>query len=402
MNMLIMGDLITTSGNIQKRELVRDGDASQEADVSQFEGFAALLKDGGDPNSQIQESLHGDESDAEAGKRGSLLPSDEVGLAPSIGSLEKTAMEIVQGIKLSTHSRVKENNEIVSVSVLVDKLPVSPEQHLVPIKRDFQYEGAQETLVLTKPVKRGISKGVSELVTASVQDSLLKERVVNDLSLPTFTLSKVPETQADNTKLFQQAVERLSDRFVGDDKISKNLNTLKVDVAEVKSPIGVNPGEGGAVMTSLSTDVGVRNEARLITNEKIQLPNNNLINRLKEITKEVSEKLELGDKKELRITVRPSHLGEIKLEIQKSIDGVKLSVVTSSDVVSNLLNQHKSEILAEALREYTESSEQFMDGDGDGSKGSGHQDDLRELDDTQADLVEEVVIEQVTVVNEVS
>lgn len=134
-------------------------------------------------------------------------------------------------------------------------------------------------------------------------------------------------------------------------------------------------------------------------------PNYDFINNLKNISREVSEKLELGDKKELRITVRPSHLGEIKVEIQKGIDGVKMSIVTSSEAVSNLLNQYKSEIMSEASKGLAGfGGDSSFEGSGDETDGSEQPstssafDESSEYSDGED---EEVAITRVVVTNDV-
>ncbi|WP_210498674.1 hypothetical protein [Vibrio crassostreae] len=93
---------------------------------------------------------------------------------------------------------------------------------------------------------------------------------------------------------------------------------------------------------------------------------NNLKKELNKVLSAEAEKLEIGNRKEIKITVRPSYLGEIKIDMQKNADGMKILIVASNENVSNLLTQHKSDILAEAGR---------FTGDGDSSGNGESQND---------------------------
>lgn len=72
-----------------------------------------------------------------------------------------------------------------------------------------------------------------------------------------------------------------------------------------------------------------------------------------------------GEKREIKVTIRPNHLGELKIEISKEAGKTNVSIITSNESVTNYLNLHKGEILSEA-----EKTLRSMDSNTSGGGGS--------------------------------
>ncbi len=422
MNVLTMSDLITTNNKIQNGGSA-NGASSTTATSSEYGEFASLIKDGEAEREHASDSSEHDKSRHQQS-------SIENGISVLQNS-DKSAEQVIQEIKDLTHNRVRDNSRIVSLSVvlqeggsvasdgdpIIDRSKLSPKASLTDFAR---LSGHSQDVVSNGTDKKSSSVPTSIPAGALVVDSKSKAELLGKVSGESSQASldnqliakEMAENRPKSTTVAsdisgkvpltpQDEVEQKSESRFKTDAQTKELPTIKVDISDSRSTSSYD-GNSTSTVGFLAAQSDLKAETPTPINEKVLKPTKVFINNLKELTKEVSEKLELGDKKELRITVRPNYLGEIKLEVQKSVDGIRLSVVTSSDVVSNLLNQHKSEIMAEANREYSDSSGSWSGGDDGGRESNSSLDEFDLSDSPDESGEEEITIEDVTVINEVS
>lgn len=162
--------------------------------------------------------------------------------------------------------------------------------------------------------------------------------------------------------------QNISDINVVKDALSATSETQLISPNENRDSFG--DGLKKDFIESLNTNIEKSELKNNLDKPKLEkdftINTNNLKKELNKVLSSEAEKLEIGNRKEIKITVRPSYLGEIKIDMQKNADGVKILIVASNENVSNLLTQHKSDILAEA--------ERFI-GDGDSSSNGKNQSD---------------------------
>ncbi|MDK9790588.1 flagellar hook-length control protein FliK [Vibrio sp. D431a] len=104
------------------------------------------------------------------------------------------------------------------------------------------------------------------------------------------------------------------------------------------------------MVTELSTDADTPNEVRqIVRSEKTTL--SGIENSLRNFAQEISHtKQEKISSNELKLTLRPVHLGEVKVEVIREQDKVRVNVITSTDEAKQYINQNR-ETLTSTLSE---------------------------------------------------
>lgn len=198
-------------------------------------------------------------------------------------------------------------------------------------------------------------------------------------NLPKNTLSHTIDSKQTDTviqKEFTQAIHTATDAELL--KLNEQTNILAgTKLSDAKSKSSPNTYNQFSLDQSFESSellpkesISQKPEIKSASNIDIKsIDLSRLISDLKNMVSKESEKVEVGDKKELKITVRPSVLGEIKIEMAKSHDGIKMLIVASNDNVSNLLSQYRDEIV--------DAAEKGMSSGGNGQSENNSSDDHR-------------------------
>lgn len=414
--MINMSDLITPNSKLQNDSDTQSAQREGRVVSGNHSKFSALMN----ASAHGDDLVDGDGRSEEKGDSTQLLDRNP---ANNPAKLDTNALE-GDGLKEGEHhlkklreivrettDRVLSNNQVRSVEVVLVKessslknqlsdtsilkhapiIGAASSQRVVPVLSDRVSD--QQKVVLHDAVSSSGALGRADGGADVVVKPLQLVEHGGGLSLPISDAASV-------------------ERGMDVSRFESNDNLTKSKLSDVKPPV-VNQAVVGADFSAqvvpLGKDIvetGHLNSERTGAESVVKKhANHTFINNLKNITTEVSEKLELGDKKELRIIVRPSHLGEIKVEIQKGIDGVKMSIVTSSEAVSNLLNQYKSEIMSEASKGLAGfGGGSSFEGSDDGADGFEQPSSSSTLDESSehSDEDEEVAIARVIVTNEIT
>lgn len=280
---------------------------------------------------------------------------------------------------------VEQHNDAMSITRLFNN-PARSSSSSEPIQITVQTVKV-DLLRQDNPVTK-MNNGVAQPAIDKQQDTTLlapsKEGVMQGVALQIEGSNERGELEKSTNNTNKQSVTQPS----------AELNLSLKDVESQLAKLGLSPLDSRNSETHRQPEI----QEKSVSN-KDTFKNDKIINELKSPLQDSIEKLELGERKELRITVRPAYLGEIKIELVRNVEGIKMAIIASSEAVSNYLNQHRSEILEEASRGMSG----FTDTQGEsGSDEQSHQkSNLNSLSDGEEPVDEPVVIEEVSIRNSI-